>query len=108
RDVQIVLGYAHSFLRQVDSRLDRPSLQTALPLLRKGLGLSDFGELMFAMPDGEFPNLSRALPRMASIEVQTQWTGASGSYLLQQTCSFVRIAACNFSRLTKRSLDQAS
>ena len=57
------------------------------------------------MPDREFPTLSKALPRMATAEVQTQWTGSSGLTLLKQSCNFVRSAAYHFNRLTSRPLD---
>lgn len=100
-----MLEHVVSFLRQVEAELRMPSLDAALPLLRRGLGIDEFGELMFGMPNPEFPLLSRALPRMASTEIQAQWTGATGLYLLQQTSSFVRSVAYHFSRLTGRSLD---
>jgi SAM-dependent methyltransferase len=103
-----MLEYARSLLRRVDACLGAPSLEEALPLLRRGIGLDDFGELMFEMPNPEFPHLSRALPRMASAEIQTQWTGSSGLTLLKQTCNFVRSAAYNFNRLTGNSLDNAA
>ncbi len=100
--------YVASFLHQVNAQGDRLSIDAALPLLRQGIGLDDFGELMFSMPNDQFPFLSKALPRMASSEIQTQWTGASGLPLLKQTCNFVRSAAYNFTRLTGRPLDKAA
>lgn len=100
--------YARNFVRQVETDLTKLSLEYALSLLRQGLGIDDFGELMLSMPNPEFPLLSRILPQMASAEIQMQWTGASGLYLLKQTCNFVRSAAYNFSRLTGRSLNAAS
>jgi SAM-dependent methyltransferase len=103
-----MLEYVASFLRQVNAQVNPASLEAALPLLRRGLGLDDFGELMFSMPNTEFPRLSLALPRMASAEVQMQWTGSNGFPLLKQTCNFVRSAAYNFSRLTGRSLNDAA
>lgn len=102
-----MLEYARDLVRQIDATLDGSSVETALRQLRKSLGIGDFGELMFSMPNPEFPLLSRVLPQMASTEVQTQWTGSSGSHLLQQTLSFVRSAAYNFNRLTGRNLDSA-
>jgi hypothetical protein len=102
-----VLEYAANLLREIEARLNRPSLESVLRLLRQNLGIGDFGELMFSMPNPDFPLLSCVLPRMASSEIQTQWTGASGLYLLQQTLSFVRSAAYNFNRLTGDYLDSA-
>jgi SAM-dependent methyltransferase len=69
------------------------------------LGLSDFGSLMFSMPDSRYPRISALLPRMASEDVQRSWTGVSGEVLLGQTIDFVRSAAFNFARSTGRSLD---
>jgi SAM-dependent methyltransferase len=106
--METMLEYARSLLRQVEASLRPPSLEATLPLLRSRLGIDDFGELMFGMPNPEFPLLSRVLPRMASEEIQAQWTGATGLYLLQQTRSFVRSAAYHFGRLTGRSLDGAA
>jgi SAM-dependent methyltransferase len=102
-----MLEYARNRLREVEATLNTSPREAALRLLRRSLGIGDFGELMFSMPDPEFPLLSRVLPRMASPEIQTQWTGASGAHLLQQTLSFVRSAACNFNQLTGRCLDSA-
>jgi SAM-dependent methyltransferase len=71
------------------------------------LGLDDFAEVMFSMPISEFPRISRVLPRMASAEVQMNWTGTYGAALLRQSCDFVRSTACNFEKLTGRPLDGA-
>ena len=51
-----------SFLRRIEAALGTPSLGAALPLLHRGLGIDEFGELMFGMPNLEFPALSHALP----------------------------------------------
>jgi SAM-dependent methyltransferase len=102
-----MLEYARNLVHQIDVTVNGSSREAALRQLRRCLGLGDFGELMFSMPNPEFPSLSRVLPRMASPDIQAQWTGASGTYLLQQTLSFVRSAACNFNRLTGRNLDGA-
>lgn len=98
--------YAYEVARTVDAEMGEPSLVNALRGLRQ-LGLEDFGELLASMPDSTFPNLSRVLPRMASAEVQTKWTGTHGLSLLKQTSNFVRSAAYNFIRLTGRPLDGA-
>jgi len=63
---------------------------------------------MISMPLHEFPQISQVLPRMASAEVQTEWTGNHGIPLLRQSCNFVRSAAYNFARLAGRPLDNAA
>lgn len=98
--------YAYNVTKEIDAELEGSSLTDALHSLRR-LGLDDFGELLASMPNPDFPRLSRVLPKMASTEVQTSWTGAHGLSLLKQTSSFVRSAAYNFARLTGRPLDGA-
>lgn len=66
--------------------------------LRK-LCLDDFAELLLELPDPHFPHLSSVLPRMASEEVQKNWTGNSGRALLSQTANFVRSVADNCQKL---------
>jgi SAM-dependent methyltransferase len=105
-----MFGYA----REVVARIERtagsrpPPLPEILEELRQGLGLDDFGELLFGMPDPGLPGLSRILPRMASTQVQTSWTGTSGLALLKQTVSFVRALTCQFVRFTGRSVNGIS
>ncbi len=98
--------YVNAAVEKVDAGLADGTLADALASLRQ-LGLDDFGELLLSMPNPRFPNLSGVLPRMASDEVQTSWTGAHGLTLLRQTCSFVRSVAYNFSRFAGRSLSDA-
>jgi SAM-dependent methyltransferase len=100
--------YVHDVLAEIERNTKSRSLPEVLPDLRRGLGLDDFGDLLFAMPMAELPSLSRLLPRMASVDVQRSWTGNSGEALLKLTSSFVRALACQFTRLTRRSLDGAS
>ena len=99
-----MLEYAYAIVKKLDAEFAGSNLPDALRGLRQ-LGLDDFGELLASMPDPALPRLSSLLPRMASAEVQTDWTGTHGLALLKQTCSFVRSAAYNFSRLTGRPLD---
>ena len=103
-----VFQYALDIVREIDRQAGKSSVAELLASLRSGLGLDDFGELMFGMPMDDFPNLSKRLPRMASVAVQTNWTGTSGLRLLKQTSSFVRALACQFVRLTGRPIDGAS
>ena len=98
--------YVNAAVEKVDAGLANGTLADALASLRQ-LGLDDFGELLLSMPNPRYPNLSGVLPRMASDEVQTSWTGAHGLTLLRQTCNFVRSMAYNFSRFAGRSLSDA-
>ena len=90
---------------EADDRIN--TLQSALRALRE-LGIDDFGYVLMSMPNPQLPRLSRLLPRMASDEVQRNWTGNCGEALLRQTCAFVRSVAYNFSRLAGRTLEGAS
>ena len=91
----------------IDKLVAGKTLEAALLELRE-LGIDDFGALLLSMPNDDFPNLTALLPPMASVEVQTNWTGNHGLPLLRQTCNFVRSAAYNYMRLTGRSLTQAN
>ena len=96
--------YALNQVREIEASLPRDAdRQFALRSLR-GLTLTDFGELMFSMPDERFPRLSRLLPRMASDEVQMNWTGATGMNLLSQTLDFVRSVAFGYTNFSGRAL----
>ena len=68
------------------------------------LCLDDFAEVLLNMPDQSVPHLSSLLPRMASEEVQKNWTGASGYVLLRQSLTFVRTVWHNYERLTGKTL----
>ena len=61
----------------------------ALSCLRN-LGLEAWGELLWTIPDRQYPQLSKLLPLMSSESVQKAWTGTSGKILLNQTIPFVR------------------
>jgi SAM-dependent methyltransferase len=62
------------------------------------------GDLMLQIPP-EFHALGKALPSMASDEVQIRWTGTAGFPLLIQSCGFVRAVESGFWRHSGRSLD---
>lgn len=70
----------------------------------RALTLAEFGRLMFALPDTRLPGLSRLLPRMASTEIQLDWTGSSGDGLLEQTLGFVGQASAAYGAATGGSL----
>jgi len=76
----------------------------ALSHLRQ-LSLDDFGEFLLQLPHDSLPNLSGCLPRMASDEVQQDWTGNVGIPLLQQTTSFVRCVASKYQALIGQELN---
>jgi 2-polyprenyl-3-methyl-5-hydroxy-6-metoxy-1,4-benzoquinol methylase len=57
------------------------------------------------MPNAEFPNLSKLLPGMASVEDQNLWTGTNGFPLLKQSVSFIHVVGCEYHRLTGRGLN---
>jgi SAM-dependent methyltransferase len=103
-----VLEYVEDMVRPIegDVGVSVKTREEALHRLR-ALGIDDFGELLLSMPNPVYPNLSRLLPRMASDEVQRNWTGDSGLPLLRLTCNFIRSTAYNFSRLTKHDLADA-
>lgn len=69
------------------------------------LGLDDFGAFIISLPNSRYPKISAKLPRMASEEVQRNWTGDSGIRLLRLSSAFMRSVADNFARYCGRSLD---
>ncbi len=68
------------------------------------LSISDFGTLLLSIPNPKFPKLSNILPRMATEEVQRNWTGCSGLQLLTQTTDFVRSLSYNYTKITGKPL----
>ncbi len=81
KHVDAVLGKAEEIAASGDAT-------KTLALLRQ-LNLQQFGEILISLPNVRYPNISRILPRMASAEVQRNWTGNDGIALLRQTNSFV-------------------
>lgn len=82
------------------------SATACLPDLRM-MPFDDFGEFMISLPNAAYPNISAALPAMASTEVQQNWTGGSGLGLLRQTNGFLRVVSQYYSIITKNSLEHA-
>lgn len=80
------------------------SLSSVLSVLRHGLAMEEFGELMIAMPNRDFPGLSRVLPAMAPEHIQKTWTGSSGLTLHEQTAAFVRQFEVAYVRATSKPL----
>lgn len=89
--------------RAIDHGVDRATLLQELRVL----GLDDFAQVMFTMPDTRYPRISTLLPVMASEKVQRDWTGASGGHLMMQTLDFVRSVVYNYTKFSGRSLDDA-
>lgn len=74
-----------------------------LIMLRK-IGLTGFGELMFSLPNSEFPSISAVMPRMASDDVQKNWTGNFGDTLLKQSLDFANYASFAYTSATSKTL----
>jgi SAM-dependent methyltransferase len=100
--------YIRNVIFEIEKKSTDISPQDILYSLRKTLGLGDFGEIMFSLPLKSYENISKHLPSMASEEIQNKWTGSSGVALLKQTCSFVRSVAYNYTKITGKSLENAS
>ena len=102
-----MLGYAKEIMRALENDHGVTTRQDAITGLRQ-LSLDEFGLVLLSMPDPEYPKLSRLLPAMASDEVQRSWTGNHGLALLKETAAFVRALSYNYTRVTGRSLDDAT
>ena len=75
-------------LGDADHAMGHEGLDAALAILRR-LSLEDFGSILLEIPDA-YVNLRKALPRMASTEVQRSWTGNEGKELLALSCDFIK------------------
>lgn len=82
------------------------TVNEVLAELRK-LCFYDFGYFLISLPHPSWPNLSRVLPRMASEDVQRNWTGAAGPQLLAGTTNFIEILNRNFGEFCHRSIPRA-
>lgn len=71
------------------------------------LGLLAFGEVLFDIQPNDFLAIKRLLPRMASDEIQRNWTGNCGAPLLMQSMDFVRSVTAAYVALTKRDISSA-
>lgn len=105
-----MLEHMQPILAEAERAAETGGIGGALSALRN-LALDDFGVVMLEMPNRAYPNLSKVLPRMASQQVQENWTGASGYVLLRQSLNFTRIVANKYAEVTgdrltgKRILD---
>ncbi len=101
-----MLSYVSDVLGRLESRQPALSREEMFAELRH-LGFDDFGEILLEMPHPRFPRLSAVLPRMASEQVQTSWTGAHGQVLLRQSSSFVRSLVFNYARFSPTPLAES-
>ncbi|MEO8326256.1 MAG: class I SAM-dependent methyltransferase [Nitrospirota bacterium] len=102
-----MFGYIKAVMRALEDAPGVGTRRDAITGLRQ-LSLDDFGLVILSMPDPEYPKLSRLLPSMASDEVQRSWAGNHGVALLKETTAFVRALSYNYTRVTGRSLDDAT
>jgi SAM-dependent methyltransferase len=98
-----VFEYARDVIQKADRIAHAADLESVLEELRT-IPLTDFGELLFNMPDAQFPYLSKVLPAMATTEIQNSWTGCSGHPLLCQTINIVKELDHAFLRITGTQL----
>lgn len=99
-----MFSYSDDIIATADEIAQAGDVDDVLEKLRQ-LCPDDFAELLLELPNPRFPNLSAILPRMASEEIQRNWTGDSGIALLGYTTSFVRLAAYNYQRFLGRGLN---
>jgi SAM-dependent methyltransferase len=102
-----LLEYELEDLRVIEGSITKSTTRDEAYEKLRTLALSDFGMVLFSIPNLDFPKLSALLPQMASKEVQMHWTGGSDISLLQQTVDFVRSVSYNFAKATKRTLEGA-
>lgn len=101
-----MFSFEEAVIRDIEADPTKVSASTIRQALRQ-LCIDDFGQLLLRMPDSRYPKLSRALPQMASEEVQVGWTGASGYTLLRQSLTFVRATWHSYERITGKRLSEA-
>jgi SAM-dependent methyltransferase len=102
-----MLEYIQDIVGAIERDPEVKTQEAAFKRLRV-LGLDDFADLLLSMPNTRYPKLASLLPRMASDEVQQNWTGGTGRALLRLTCNFVRSTAYHFVNLTKSHLTDAT
>lgn len=98
--------YIGERLQKIEAAIQTIDRKSAYRELRY-LGINDFLEVLWNMPDRTYPKLTAVLPRMASLEVQSSWTGSSGRILMNQSISFARAAAFNYAEITGTQLTGA-
>jgi len=99
-----MLSYSDDIVAAAEEIAKAGDIDEVLGKIRQ-LCLDDFAQLLLELPSLRLPNLSAILPRMASEEVQKNWTGGSGTALLGLTATFVRLAAHNYQKLLGRGIN---
>jgi SAM-dependent methyltransferase len=92
-------------LKNIENTVKDSTSQDELFESLHSLGIEDFGLLLLSMPNAAYPKISSILPRMASEEIQRNWTGNAGVDLLKQTLSFVRSIAYYYCKYTGETLE---
>lgn len=100
----MLLSYTRAYLEEAEEvAANTGDVEKILAVLRK-LGLDDYGLFLISLPNSQYPAISKLLPRMASEEVSTSWTGSHGTELLKQTLAFTRILENSVVRYMNRTL----
>jgi SAM-dependent methyltransferase len=102
-----VLEHVHVAVTAIENDATLDTRTKVLVALRR-IGLDDFAEVLWTIPNSTFPRISALLPSMVDDKVQKAWTGASGVALIRGTTAFVRAIASQYARLIGRSLSGAS
>jgi len=102
----MLMEYTHAILANIEQTAASGDMSKAMTDLR-ALSLDDFGLTLLYMPHPRYPVLSALLPRMASKEVQNNWTGSNGEILLKQSLNFVRSVRTQYEALTGNPLSTA-
>jgi SAM-dependent methyltransferase len=102
-----MFSHTDKIIAATDELAKTGNIDDVLKSLRE-LCLDDFAELLSHLPDPRFPWLSLVLPKMASEQVQKDWTGNSGIALLGQTTTFVRLVASNCQKLLGRNINDGT
>jgi len=94
--------------RPILDAAERAAIDGPIPALRelRKLGLDDFGLVMIKLPNPEYPNLSRVLPRMAPEEMQRTYTGTTDAKLLGHTLAFVWMLRARYVSITGQPLEE--
>ncbi|WP_423414776.1 class I SAM-dependent methyltransferase [Hyphomicrobium sp. B1] len=98
-----MLSHVTEMIGEVERDPSISDFSSAVSALR-AIGLDDFGRFFIELPNPAFPKLSSILPRMASNDVQRNWTGQCGVPLLKQSLAVTRSMSSVFAEITGSSL----
>ncbi len=99
----LFLEHVSDHLKKMESSKSLNSKSDCINKLRD-LGIGDFGNVLWNMPDPHYQRLSSLLPPMTTSQITQVWTGAVGTKLLDQGLSFVRACSDKFAELSGQSL----